>query len=142
MKGNLLYSKSVNLNINLTRETSSQKHLEQCLIKYMGTVAQQSGKHKIKLSTILISWMKIEVENICILYIIIYVSFLKINLFILFIYFWLRWVFVAERGLSLVAASGGYSSLQCVCFSLRWLLLLWNVGSRRVGFSSCGTWAQ
>ena len=28
-----------------------------------------------------------------------------------FIYFWLRWVFVAARGLSLVAASGGYSSL-------------------------------
>ena len=27
----------------------------------------------------------------------------------LFIYFWLRWVFVAARGLSLVAASGGYS---------------------------------
>ena len=27
----------------------------------------------------------------------------------LFIYFWLRWVFVAVCGLSLVAASGGYS---------------------------------
>ena len=25
------------------------------------------------------------------------------------IYFWLRWVFVALRGLSLLAASGGYS---------------------------------
>ena len=33
-----------------------------------------------------------------------------INLFI--IYFWLCWVFVAARGLSLVAASGGYSMLQ------------------------------
>ena len=30
-------------------------------------------------------------------------------LFYIFIYFWLRWVFVAVRGLSLVAASGGYS---------------------------------
>ena len=30
-----------------------------------------------------------------------------INLFILFIYFWLRWVFVAACGLPLVAASGG-----------------------------------
>ena len=29
--------------------------------------------------------------------------------FYLFIYFWLRWVFVATHGLSLVAASGGYS---------------------------------
>ena len=31
----------------------------------------------------------------------------------LFIYFWLHWVFVAARGLSLVAASGGYFSLRC-----------------------------
>ena len=30
-----------------------------------------------------------------------------INLFILFIYFWLRWVSVAARGFSLVAASRG-----------------------------------
>ena len=28
-----------------------------------------------------------------------------------FIYFWLRWVFVAAHRLSLVVASGGYSSL-------------------------------
>ena len=46
------------------------------------------------------------------------------------------------HGLSLVAASGGYSSLRCVGFSLRWLLLLQSTGSRHVGFSSCGTWAQ
>ena len=57
----------------------------------------------------------------------------------LFIYFWLRWVFVAVRGLSLVAASGVYSSLQCAGFSLRWLLLLRSTGSRCVGFSSCGS---
>ena len=41
----------------------------------------------------------------------------------LFIYFWLRWVFIAARGLSLVVASRGYSSLLCAGFSLRWLLL-------------------
>ena len=29
-----------------------------------------------------------------------------INLFILFIFFWLRWVFVAARGLSLVEVRG------------------------------------
>ena len=58
------------------------------------------------------------------------------NKFIYFIYFWLRWVFLAMCGLSLVAANGGYSSLQCVGFSLRWLLLLWSTG-----FSSCGSWA-
>ena len=46
------------------------------------------------------------------------------------------------HGLSLVAASGGYSSLQCVGFSLRCLLLLWNIGSRHAGFSSCGMRAQ
>ena len=36
--------------------------------------------------------------------------------FIYFIYFWLHWVFVAVCGLSLVAASGGYSLLRCVGF--------------------------
>ena len=65
--------------------------------------------------------------------------FLKI---ILFIYFWLCWVFIAARGLSLAAVSGGYSLLQCARFSLWWLLLLQNTGSRCAGFSSCGTRAQ
>ena len=37
---------------------------------------------------------------------------------------------------------GGYSSLLCVGFSLRWLLLLQSTGSRRTGFSSCGRQAQ
>ena len=55
--------------------------------------------------------------------------------FFFLIYFWLRWVFVAVRGLSLVAASGGYSSLRCAGFSLRWLLLLRSTGSR-------GAWAS
>ena len=68
-------------------------------------------------------------------------SFLK-NLIYLFIYFWLRWVFIAVHGLSLVAASGGYSSLRCTGFSLQWLLSLWSTDSRHVGFISCGTRAQ
>ena len=59
--------------------------------------------------------------------------FLRFN----FIYFWLHWVFVAVHGLSLVAASGGYS--MCTGFSLRWLLLLRSTGSRCAGFSSCGS---
>ena len=63
-----------------------------------------------------------------------------IYLFILF--FWLCWVFVAARRLSLVATSRSYSSLWCVGFSLLWLLLLQSTGSRRAGFSSCGSWAQ
>ena len=69
-------------------------------------------------------------------------SFFFLNLFILFIYFWLCWVFVAAHGLSLVAVSGGYSSLRCAGFSLQWLLLLQSMGSRCVDFSSCGTRAQ
>ena len=66
----------------------------------------------------------------------------KKNLFILFIYFWLHWVFVAACGLSLVAVSGDYSLLWCTGSSLQWLLLLRSTGSRRVGFSSCSMWAQ
>ena len=44
------------------------------------------------------------------------------------------------RGPSPVAVSGGYSSLQWAGFSLRWLLLLQSMGSRCVGFGSCGAW--
>ena len=51
------------------------------------------------------------------------------NLFILK-NFWQHWVFVAVHGLSLVAASGGYSSLQCTGFLLWWLPLLQSTGSR------------
>ena len=58
-----------------------------------------------------------------------------------FIYFWLRWVFVTACRLSLVAASGGYSSFRCGGFSLHGLSLFQSTGSRRAGFSSCGTWA-
>ena len=73
-----------------------------------------------------------------------YLSFHKhFCLFVCFyFYFWLHWVFVAAHGLSLIAASGGYSSLRCMGFSLRWLLLLQSTGSRCAGFSSCNTWAQ
>ena len=42
-------------------------------------------------------------------------------------------------GFLLLVASGGYSSLRCVGFSLRWLLLLRSPGFRCTGFSSCGT---
>ena len=66
----------------------------------------------------------------------------------LFVYFWLHWVFIAVQGLSLVAASRGYSSLRCAGFSLRWLLLLRSMGSRHAasvvvarGLSSCGSQA-
>ena len=71
-----------------------------------------------------------------------------ITLFIYF-YFWPCWVFGAVLWLSLVPASGGYSLLRCVGFSLRWLLFC---GAQALGarasvvvacrLSSCGTWAQ
>ena len=67
---------------------------------------------------------------------------IKESSFFKFIYFWLCWVFIAARGLSLVAGSGGYCSLWRAGFSLRCLLLLQSTGSRHVGFSSCGTRAQ
>ena len=51
----------------------------------------------------------------------------------LFIYFWLCWVFVSVRGLSLVAASGGHSSSRCACLSLSRPLLLRSTGSRHAG---------
>ena len=49
---------------------------------------------------------------------------------------------MAACGLSLVAGSGGYSSLQCTGFSLWWLLFLCSMGSRHLGFSNFGLWAQ
>ena len=64
-------------------------------------------------------------------------AFFKKNKFI--------YLFLAALGLrccmwlSLVVASEGYSSLQCASFSLQRLLLLRSSGSRRVGFSSCGS---
>ena len=45
-------------------------------------------------------------------------------------------------GLSLVVSSGGYSLLWCIGFSLRWFLLLWSMGSRCMGLSSCVVQAQ
>ena len=50
-----------------------------------------------------------------------------------FIYLWLCWVFVSVWGLSLVAASGGYSSSRCAGLSLSRPLLLRSTGSRRAG---------
>ena len=51
----------------------------------------------------------------------------------LFIYFWLCWVFISMRGLSLVAASGGHSSSRCAGLSLSRPLFLRSTGSRRAG---------
>ena len=50
-----------------------------------------------------------------------------------YLFFWLCWVFISVRGLSLVAASGGHSSSRCAGLSLSWPLLLRSTGSRRAG---------
>ena len=73
--------------------------------------------------------------------------FLVCFLFFL-VFFLLIYLFLAALGLCCCAlafsscASGGYSSLRCMGFSLRWLLLLQSTGYRRAGFSSCSAWAQ
>ena len=56
-------------------------------------------------------------------------------------YFWLCWVFVAARRLSLVAASGGYSLLWCAGFSCCGARALGARASVVVarGLSSCGS---
>ena len=59
-------------------------------------------------------------------------SFFFYKFIYLFIYFWLCWVFVSVRGLPLVAASGGHSSLRCASLSLS-RPLFWGTGSRRAG---------
>ena len=51
----------------------------------------------------------------------------------LFLFFWLCWVFVSVRGLSLVVASGGHSSSRCAGLSLSRPLLLRSTGSRCAG---------
>ena len=50
--------------------------------------------------------------------------FFKYLFIYLFIYLWLRWVFIDVRGIPLVVASGGYSSLRCAGFSLWWLVFV------------------
>ena len=59
-----------------------------------------------------------------------------------FIYFGLQCIFIALPGLSLVSASGGYSLLWCMGFSLGWLLLGQSTVSGCTGFSSCETQAK
>ena len=59
-----------------------------------------------------------------------------------FIYFWLRRVFVAALGLSLLAEVGATLCCGTQAFSLWGLLLLQSTGSRHAGFSSWGTLAQ
>ena len=60
-------------------------------------------------------------------------QYYSFNFIYLFIYFWLCWVFVSVRGLSLVVASGDHSSSRCAGLSLSRPLLPPSTGSRRAG---------
>ena len=56
-------------------------------------------------------------------------------------YVWLCWVFVSVRGLSLVMACGGHSSLRCMGLSLSWPLVAEHrLQTRRL--SNCGSRAE
>ena len=59
--------------------------------------------------------------------------FFKELVIFIYFYFWLRWVFISVRGLSVVATSGGHSSSRCAGLSLSQPLLLRSTGSRRAG---------
>ena len=75
-------------------------------------------------------------------------SFFKVNLFILFIYFWLCWVFVAacglfsscnERGLLFLAVHGLLIAVVSRCGARA--LGVWASVVVAHRLSSCGTWA-
>ena len=55
-------------------------------------------------------------------------TYIYVYIYIYIYIFWLRWVFVVARGLSLVAVSRRYSLLWCTCFLCS-------------GFSCCGAQA-
>ena len=67
-------------------------------------------------------------------YVIGFFFFFKLWVFIyLFIYFWLRWVFLSVRGLSSAVANRGHFSSRRAGLSLPRPLLLRSTGSRRAG---------
>ena len=69
-----------------------------------------------------------------------FLSLLNFILYILFIYFWLCWIFVAAQGLSLVAASGGYSPVSVHGLLIEVASLLQGTGSRHTGSVVVAHW--
>ena len=68
--------------------------------------------------------------------------FLFSYIYLFYFYFWLCWVFVSVRGLSLVAVSGGHSSLRCAGLSLSRPLFVAEHRLQTRRLSSCGSRAQ
>ena len=66
--------------------------------------------------------------------------YIFLNKFIyLFIYFWVRWVFISVQGLSLVVASGGHSSSRCAGLLIVTASLVAEHGLQTRRLSSCGS---
>ena len=83
--------------------------------------------------------MPVRVEYVLAFYFLLHIP--SPVIFIYITYLWWQWVSVAVRGLSLVAVSGS-DCLVVVCrLLIAGLLVLQSVGSRHVGFSSCGSCA-
>ena len=87
------------------------------------------------------SFMTVDCSQ-CLIY-----NFFVLNHLKIFLNFIFCFIFVCvgssllHTGFSLVAASGGYSSLRCAGFSCGGFSL-WSMGSRHAGFDSCGTRVQ
>ena len=64
--------------------------------------------------------------------------FIPVNLFFYFNFFF-SFGCVGSCCCAQTFSSWSYSSLRCAGFSLQWLLFLRSTGSRRAGFSSCGS---
>ena len=81
-------------------------------------------------------------------YILIHIYIISFFSFVFFFLFGCIGSSLLSAGFLQLRRVGGYSSLWCVGFSLRWLLLLWSMGCRCTasvavarGLSSCGSWA-
>ena len=109
-------------------------------VRTSGEVLQRDTR---KLCGIIVSWVYTYVqtyENVHFFLNNISIFFFFFNKFIyLFIHFWLCWVFVSVRGLSLVVASGGHSSSRCAGLSLSRPLLPAEHRLQARRLSSCGS---
>ena len=115
---------------------------------YLGVLCHMVTLLNVLRSCFKFPWWKTLPHFICLFIIII---FLNLSLFIIIIfyskvkkrtYFGCSESSVLCVGFSLVLVSRGYSSVQCADFSLQWLLLSWNAGSRAHGLPELWcTWA-
>ena len=70
-----------------------------------------------------------------------YFYFFLIYLFIYLFIFGCIGSLLLHAGFLQLRQAGATLRCSCVSFSSRWLLLLWSMGSRHTGFSTCGSQA-